>query len=303
MSEFLERETRWNLSDVDAIRTDRCGVFCDAEPTVSFIDEWGIEVHWCRECYERPCDHCGGEIEDRNKRKGMCQDRRDEISMWGGDEDRGVEKDPGDAQTKLMTDGGQSESAIERTPGTPRNRIECDECGDVIETQQDSKRTVRWGFWDAESQNYSGESYEEHYCPDCWREEFERDAAAHFEVHSAQELWEILDAADGRLVADLKPVFVGGRPWIRVRNGELEGMKATRRMVETDDKKIMQFGVERFEPDWEEFVQALGADEDLSEDDYPTIALLKPADETPFTEFRDLHADQATFPEVEHADN
>lgn len=90
-----------------ARREDICGLFCDSEPTVSFIDEWGIEVHWCRECYEKPCEHCGGVIKERNKRKGMCQARRDEIRMWGGDESRGIEKTPDNEQTTLLTDGGR----------------------------------------------------------------------------------------------------------------------------------------------------------------------------------------------------
>lgn len=195
-----------------------------------------------------------------------------------------------------------SESAIGRSACKPVNKIECDECGEVIESEMDNKRTVRWGFWDTERQSFKRRTHEEHYCPSCWREEFEREAAAHYEVESAQRLWDILEAADGRLVADLRPVFVGGRPWIRVRNGELEAMKSTRRTVEKDDKQILQFGVERTDVDREWFNETFRGEEDLPDDEYPTVVLLKPVDETPFTEYRDLHPDQAKFPEVEHAD-
>ena len=96
------------LADRYAQREDVCGVFCDNDPEVTFTDERGITVHWCRECYEKPCSHCGGEIEDRNKRKGMCQDRRDEIRMLGGDRERGIEKEPESEQTTLLTDGGRN---------------------------------------------------------------------------------------------------------------------------------------------------------------------------------------------------
>jgi hypothetical protein len=93
------------LVDEYAERADVCGPFCDNEPEVSFVDKHGVEVNWCRECYEEPCGRCGNPMEEKNKRKGLCQDCRDEISMWSGDEDRGVEKEPEAEQTTLMVEG------------------------------------------------------------------------------------------------------------------------------------------------------------------------------------------------------
>lgn len=90
----------------DARSEDHCGVFCDEEPEVEFTDEWGVTNRVCRDCYDRQCGMCRGNIRDEYKRKGLCQSCRDEIRMWGGDEERGVEKDPNTEQTKLLTDGG-----------------------------------------------------------------------------------------------------------------------------------------------------------------------------------------------------
>jgi len=112
---LVDADTRWTAADAWAIRTDICGVFCEAEPEVSFVDEWGIEVHWCRDCYEEPCGHCGEELRDENKRKGMCQSRRDEIDSWSGDERRGIQKDHDSEQTTLLTDGGLKTTSKQST--------------------------------------------------------------------------------------------------------------------------------------------------------------------------------------------
>jgi len=64
-------------------RTDVCSSLCDATPTIPFTDELGFEIHWCHDCYHKPCGHCGAQItDDRNKRKGLCQECRDSISQW-----------------------------------------------------------------------------------------------------------------------------------------------------------------------------------------------------------------------------
>lgn len=195
-----------------------------------------------------------------------------------------------------------SERSKTRTPQTacsPVNRIECDHCEEPIETAQQNKRTVRWGFWDAERQNFQGSPRQEHYCSECWREEFQREAAAHFEVNDAQRLWDILEAADGQLVADLGHIFVGGRPWVRIINGELEAIGSTRRAIEQDGDRIIQFGYKGVDVDRQWFDETFHAEESSPDDEFPTIALLKPVEETPFDDYPDLHPDQKTFPEVQ----
>ncbi|WP_256394151.1 hypothetical protein [Natronoarchaeum rubrum] len=187
---------------------------------------------------------------------------------------------------------------MKRTALARRNRIECDECGEEIGGGDRLPRIVRWGFWDREAQNFDGRSRLEYYCDACWSEEFERDAAAHYEVTNGQRLWDILEAADGDLVADLRPIFVGGRPWIRVVDGELQGMKSTRSRKQAGDDLVIEFGTEEADVDREWFEEVFGAEEELPEGDMPTIALLKPADETPFAEYEELPEDQQSLDEV-----
>jgi len=96
--------------------TDRCSryPFCDktADLVVPAPDESDYPI--CRECYEEPCGRCFDAIEnDDNVAKGLCQGCRDEIRMWGGDDERGIEKDPDSEQTTLLTDGGTIDDGAE----------------------------------------------------------------------------------------------------------------------------------------------------------------------------------------------
>lgn len=129
-----------STADRDARRPDRCGLFCDADPDpdVEFVDEWGVTNRVCRECYDRVCGRCRGEIRDAYKRKGLCQDCRDEISLWSGDADRGIQKDSDTEQATLLTDGGR-----ERTYVAP---------GGSLFSAEEENRLIRlalndaWGF-------------------------------------------------------------------------------------------------------------------------------------------------------------
>lgn len=190
----------------------------------------------------------------------------------------------------------QDSSSVTRTPLAGRNRIGCKECGDVIDGKNELKRTVIWGFWDADAQNYANTTQQEHYCQHCWSKEFKRDAAAHYEVTDAQQFWNLLEAANGTLVADLRPIFVGGRPWIRVVDGDLQAMRAT--VDAHDESRVIEFGTTEVDVDREWFDETFRADQDLPDSAHPTIALLKPADETPFADYETLPDDQCTFDEV-----
>ncbi|WP_302083627.1 hypothetical protein [Salinibaculum rarum] len=195
-----------------------------------------------------------------------------------------------------MGDNSADEPDLPGTACTPQNRITCDGCNDPLETQQDNVRNVRWGFWDAAAQNFDSAPRQEWYCAECWREQFKRDTAAHYEIEDGDQFWDILDAADGRLVADLSAIFVGGRPWIRVRNGELEGMRVRTRGHE--ESKVVSFDTVRFDPDKEWFNNTFSDVSSADEGGPPAIALLKPADETPFVDYRETSKDQSTLPEV-----
>lgn len=194
---------------------------------------------------------------------------------------------------------GSDESHASRTPLAGRNRIRCDECESVIGGKEELKRTVKWGFWDVDTQNYDSGPRTEHYCQECWQRYFARDAAAYYEVTDPDRLWDILAAADGKLVADLKHMFVGGRGWIRVVDGELQGLHVTRDVDTRPDTPIVTHEVEQTDIDDEWFDDVFDSlhERDADDDSVPRIAMLKPVGETPFSDFELLPADQTTLDE------
>lgn len=182
-----------------------------------------------------------------------------------------------------------------RTPLARRNLIECHSCGEPLETTSRNVRSVRWGFWNAEKQWFERPPYQEHYCHDCWLTEFAREKAAHWEIQSSETLWDVLESADGELVADCKPVFLGGRPWIRVVDGELQcvGSHLYRERFDENNKPVLKTKIEEHDVDQEWF------DENFSVDktDRPTIVFLKPVDETPFEDYETIDPYQETLTE------
>lgn len=163
------------------------------------------------------------------------------------------------------------------------NEATCSECGEPLETRKDNARVVRWGFWDADKQWFQRAPHHEHYCAECWRQEFQRPAAAHYEVEDGDRLWDMLAAADGRLVADLKPMFVGGRPWIRVVDDEVQVVAAHMRREEPG---VLTNTVERHDADRDWFdnvFDGAGVDGNI-----PARVYLKPVDETPFDRYDSL---------------
>lgn len=182
--------------------------------------------------------------------------------------------------------------ALQQTALAGRNRATCSVCGDVIESEQHNTRVVRWGFWDEERQWFQGSPHHEHYCPACWQHEFAREAAAHYEVTDAERFWDILEAADGRLVADCKPMFVGGRPWIRVVDGRLQVLGA--HMYRGDEPGAIESRVERHEDADREWFDDVFADVGEHREP-PALALLKPEEETPFDRYEALHPHQTTL--------
>lgn len=114
-----------------------------------------------------------------------------------------------------------------------------------------------------------------HFCQSCYREYRLRRKAAHYDVTDGDRLWAILEAADGDLVADLIPMLVGGRAWIRVVDGDIEVRHTVRGRTEDG----IRFDTEPTEDfDVDDFGQFF---DDPNE---RTRVLLKPVDETPFRE-------------------
>ncbi|MFC6764564.1 hypothetical protein [Natrinema soli] len=93
---------------------------------------------------------------------------------------------------------------------------------------------------------------ERYYCFDCYKAEYDREKGAHFEYESADELWAILEASNGRLVADSKPMTIGGRGWFRVVDGEVEARHSV--MVRGGDEEHQNDYEEDYGdfPDWDD---------------------------------------------------
>lgn len=174
---------------------------------------------------------------------------------------------------------------------TPRNRIECDECEEVIDGWG---HVHRRGTWETDSQSFDGKPLEDRYCKECWREHFGRASAAYYKVESQTDvdrLWATLDGADGTLVMDSKHVVVGARPYVRIVDGFVEclsyTMKPGRGHIITTTPHFSRADREWFES----FVDPSGRT-------VPTMAMLKPVDETPFDEYSPIDPEQSTLEDV-----
>jgi len=115
-----------------------------------------------------------------------------------------------------------------------------------------------------------------HWCRECWNERRGREKAAHYKVTDGDRLWDILEAAQGDLVADLLPMLPGGRAWVRVTEDGVEARHTTHER--TDDGKIQT----DTEPSEDFDVAKFGEFFDDPTD--RTRVLLKPVEETPFAE-------------------
>ena len=172
-------------------------------------------------------------------------------------------------QSKLVTDGGvEEDSAI--------NRIECYSCGDVIDEWCETRR---YGFWDAESQNYDSRPTEQRKCRECWSDDEGRANGAHFHPESAQHLWDVLEGANGSLAGIL--CWWTGRPAIRVVDGDVQAAvtKPTDGGEKPDGTPILKFQSEYIDGfDREQFFEDAEPPEN---EDMNLVRLLKP-ERTPF---------------------
>lgn len=116
------------------------------------------------------------------------------------------------------------------------------------------------------------------FCFDCYKEQYARENGAHFEYETAEELWGILAAADGRLVADAMPLTIGGRGWFRVVDGAVQVRHAVRVKGGPDDDWDIGFDTEP-SPDWDK-AETIKFFDRVEED--RRLVYLKPVDITPF---------------------
>lgn len=115
------------------------------------------------------------------------------------------------------------------------------------------------------------------YCFDCYKEYYDRDKGAHFNYESAAQLFAILDASGGQLVADAKAMTVGGRGWFRVVDGTVQARHSVAVAGDETDDYDVKFETEPT-PDFdrEDF------DEFFADRGDRGLVILKPVSETPF---------------------
>lgn len=118
---------------------------------------------------------------------------------------------------------------------------------------------------------------ERYYCLDCYSEEHNREKGAHYKYESADELWDILAASNGRLVADAKPMTVGGRGWFRVVDDTVQARHSVMVQGDTEDNYNIKFDTEPTSDfDRTDFNEFFNAANELR------LVYLKPLTETPF---------------------
>lgn len=151
-----------------------------------------------------------------------------------------------------------------------QHRIACHSCGEPIEGWINTRT---FGEWDVDEQNYKHPpGVRNHYCRECWNEDYGRANGAHFEPTSAQHLYDVLEAANGDLAAVL--TWWSARPAVRVVDGEIEAaVTKPRDGGESEDgTPILKFESELIEGfDREQFNQDADPPEDMN-----LVLLLKP---------------------------
>lgn len=142
-----------------------------------------------------------------------------------------------------------------------------------------------YGDWDPDRDGFSRAPVAEGFCRDCWKEDFQRTVGAHWEVSDVEQLWDVLEAADGALVADLVYLFVGGRPFVRVVDGEPQAIAASTRA--NREEETLRVVPEFIDVDRDWLQDVFNAERNLPDDDHPTIAIIRPVEETPFGDVRE----------------
>ena len=167
---------------------------------------------------------------------------------------------------------------------------ECHNCGTAIADDDLTYRVLYGRLEDAAvgniSEKLAGRAGEEldpgardrYWCFDCHKQERQADRAAHYRYESATTLWNVLEAADGALVADSKAITVGGRGWFRVVDGMTQARHSVTVRGDEDDDWDIGFETKPTQDfDDADFIDLFGGAADDRR-----LALLRPVDETPF---------------------
>ena len=169
------------------------------------------------------------------------------------------------------------------------DRETCYDCGEYLQ-EEELVHQISFAFWDVEESEFEkDEPSTESYCEDCWREIRPHKQGVEFEIDTVDELWEILSASDGRLVADCKPIVLGTRPFIRVTNGHAEVAVVKRRLA---GENVIGHYSEFKQQDRDWFTDTV---ESFLDGDLPPLIYLRNSENTPFGEIYNVQNGQQTM--------
>jgi len=124
-------------------------------------------------------------------------------------------------------------------------------------------------------------------CRDCWTDEYARTTGAHWSIDDPQRVWDVLRASDGELVADLSPLFMGGRPFVRV-DGDANMTAVGPTLIDGGENDagtpVIEEKIVRLESfDRDALFEAIETGRDLPDDTGSVI--IRPIEETPFERY------------------
>lgn len=153
----------------------------------------------------------------------------------------------------------------------------CVRCGTA---RADHSYVVLYGDWDPDRDGFTRPPGVRPLCESCWRAHYDKVPGAHYQlrdISDAERVLDILAASDGRLAADCLGLFVGARPFVRVVDGEVRGIKPV--ITHEDGDRVSTTSVERIDIDREQLLDVFTAERGAPHD---AVVILRPVEDTPF---------------------
>lgn len=166
----------------------------------------------------------------------------------------------------------------------------CRNCENPVTYRNQYPYLVLYGTWDADRDGFAKPPDVRPWCHDCYQKHRLRPNATRFYYRDADQLWRVLAASDGELVADRVAQVVGTRPFVRVQHGQPDLIRNRAKRVLDDDGELHHVEV------------VSERDNDYTRDEFTEVVnecagtergfvYLRAKDETPFGRFPD-DADQ-----------
>ncbi|MCG1008247.1 hypothetical protein [Halorubrum lacusprofundi] len=183
-------------------------------------------------------------------------------------------------------DVARSDTTVERDPSVPDipDLNKCKRCGDE---RDGHSYLLVFGDWNPDRSGFERPPGMRPLCRDCWTDEYARTSGAHWSIDDPQRVWDVLRASDGELVADLSPLFMGGRPFVRV-DGDANMTAVGPTLIDGGENDagtpVIEEKIVRLESfDRDALFEAIETGRDLPNDTGSVI--IRPIEETPFERY------------------